>query len=45
MRNWSNMSNCGRADKRQTSLTQACKNLFPDMTIASIPAVANWVVT
>jgi hypothetical protein len=39
MRNWWKMSKRGRAHRRQTSLTQAYKNLFPDMTTASIPAM------
>jgi hypothetical protein len=40
MRSWGKVSKRGWAHRRQTSLTQAYKNLFPDMTSASIPAVS-----
>jgi hypothetical protein len=33
---WWRVSVHGWAHRRQTSLTQACKNLFPNMTSASI---------
>jgi hypothetical protein len=39
IRCWWKVSKCGWAHGQQTSLTQAYKNLFPDMTSASIPAV------
>jgi hypothetical protein len=38
MRSWSKVSKRGWAHRRQTSLTQAYKNLFPNMKSASIPA-------
>jgi hypothetical protein len=39
MRSWWKVSKRGRANRRQTSLTQAYINLFPATTSASIPAV------
>jgi hypothetical protein len=39
MRGWWKMSKRGWAHRRWTSLTQAYKNLFPDTTSASVPAV------
>jgi hypothetical protein len=42
MRGWWKVSKCGWAHMWQTSLTQAYKDLFPDMTSASVPAVTSW---
>jgi hypothetical protein len=39
MRSWWKVSKRGWAHRRQTSLTEAHKNLFPDMTSVTIPAV------
>jgi hypothetical protein len=39
MRSWWKVSKCSWANRRQTYLTQTYKNLFPDMTSASILAV------
>jgi transposase len=39
MRSWWKVSKRGWAHRRQTSLTKACKNLFPDPKRALIPAM------
>jgi hypothetical protein len=39
MTSWQKEPKCGWAHRQQTSLTEAYKNLFPNITSASIPAV------